>query len=148
MGQRSKVDGVFKSKTGIWNRWYLMLGRCYEPYSTGYQNYGARGIRVCEQWHTFENFLADMGQPPASGFSLDRIDNDGDYEPGNCRWTTRVIQNRNRRFCRQFTHEGRTQLLTDWAKELGVNLSTISMRIDAYGWPIAKALTTKVRSKL
>lgn len=73
-----------------------MLQRCTNPRVTGYANYGGRGIRVNPRWETFENFLADMGERP-NGLTLDRINNDGNYEPGNCRWATRLQQVHNRR---------------------------------------------------
>jgi hypothetical protein len=66
------------------------------PNANGFKNYGGRGIRVCERWQRFDEFLADMGEPP-EGLTLDRIDNDGGYEPGNCRWATRAVQNENSR---------------------------------------------------
>lgn len=82
--------------TGTYNTWHNMKHRCTERRGKRYKSHGERGIRVCERWQTFENFLADMGERPL-GTSIDRINNDRDYEPGNCRWADSVTQGRNRR---------------------------------------------------
>jgi hypothetical protein len=82
--------------TQTYKTWAGMLARCRNPRETGYQNYGGRGITVCERWMVFTNFLEDMGERPPD-LSLDRINNDGNYEPGNCRWADRATQNANRR---------------------------------------------------
>jgi hypothetical protein len=76
--------------------WKSMLARCSKPAHHAYADYGGRGISVCSKWQTFEGFISDVGAPPP-GKTLDRIDNDGNYEPGNVQWTTRTAQNRNRR---------------------------------------------------
>lgn len=92
-----------KTRRKVYGVWATMRRRCDNPGQQSYRLYGGRGIKVCERWHTFENFYADMGDPPA-GCSIDRIDPDGDYEPGNCRWATAKEQRANQR-PRDATHK-------------------------------------------
>lgn len=134
-----KFDPNAKSETKLYRIWRGMLLRTSSNCSPHFKNYKARGITICERWLKFENFKADMGEPP-DALSIDRINNDGNYEPGNCRWATRSQQMKNRRYIRPITFQGRTMLLTEWAAEAGIKVSTLSMRIDAYKWPLEKAL--------
>lgn len=93
--KRIKHNASHLSEYGAWGE---MKRRCYDKRRLGYENYGGRGIIVCSHWlASYSNFIADMGLKPGPEYSLDRIDNNGNYEPDNCRWTTRVIQNRNQR---------------------------------------------------
>lgn len=127
------------SHSSTYKAWAAMMTRCNNPNSLYYENYGGRGIRVCDRWRAFENFLADMGECPEKK-TLDRLDNDKDYEPGNCRWATRAEQNRNQKSNLRIEFRGETMLLVDWAKRVGVNPRTLKYRID--NWGIERALTT------
>lgn len=124
--------------------WNSMKQRCLNPKNKHYYCYGGAGIHICARWMKFENFLADMGEPPL-GMSLDRIDNCGHYEPENCRWATSVQQANNKRTNRILEHAGRRMTLAQWARELKLGASVISGRI-MLGWPIAEALSPEKHS--
>ena len=115
-----------------------MLRRCQDPNDKGYANYGGRGIKVCDRWQDFAKFFADMGKKP-QGMSIERIDNNKGYEPGNCRWATPTEQGRNRRTNVLFTFQGKTLCLKEWCIRLGHPPSRIYKRIEI-GWAIEKAL--------
>lgn len=120
----------------------LMINRCHNPKNPGYCNYGARGIAVCDRWrNSYEAFLGDMGHRPGTGFSIERINNDRGYEPGNCKWATRTEQNRNTRQNILLTAFGRTQCVTAWAEELGIPSGSIRDRLKG-GWTVEQALST------
>lgn len=93
LDHRTHGARVGQHSTPAYRSWKAMKARCSNPNDLFYRRYGGRGIKVCERWHSFENFLADMGERP-SGTSIDRIDNDGNYEPSNCKWSTVAEQNR------------------------------------------------------
>ena len=98
-----------------------------------YKDYGGKGIKVCERWNTFENFLKDMGERPGKKYSLDRIDLNKDYCPENCRWATHFEQARNRSLCVYLTINGKRQTVKEWALEVGIKRQTIERRLKL-GW--------------
>jgi hypothetical protein len=117
-----------------------MIARCEIPSATGYKHYGGRGIAVCERWHDFRQFLRDMGERP-QGRSIDRYpNNNGNYEPGNCRWATRKQQGRNQRTNLIVMVAGRKLLLRELAETTGIKYDTLRSRIFRKGWPVKKAL--------
>ncbi len=136
-----------KVGTRAYTSWYAMKQRCLNPKNKSFESYGARGITVCERWLTFENFFADMGERP-EGYTLDRIDNDGNYEPGNCRWAdgrTQALnreQNGRRNARRKLTAEtvawiragGDGLTHREIAERLGVSRATVSAVAQGRTW--------------
>lgn len=134
-----------KTKTNEHRIWASMNSRCRDVNSPAYKDYGGRGINVCERWQqSFEAFLEDMGPRPSNKHSIDRINNDGNYEPNNCRWATRVEQANNMRTNRLFTFYGKTMTLTQWAEISLVNRRTIMVRLKR-GWTEKAAFWTPVK---
>lgn len=134
-----------QSKTRLYKVWRSMRQRCYLPSFTGFENYGGRGIKVCDRWESFENWLADMGEPPTRKHTIDRIDPNGNYEPSNCRWATMKEQQNNRTNNLQITAKGETKTLAQWADASGIPSMTIWARVINYGWAPERAVTTPVR---
>jgi hypothetical protein len=132
------------TRNPLYWRWRAMLDRTTRPSSRAYPNYGGRGITVCDRWRDFANFHADMGSSFAPGLEIDRIDNDGNYEPGNCRWATRIEQQRNRRNNHRVTWAGRTMTVQDWGEHLGITPNTLLYRLRR-GWDIDRAMTKDAR---
>jgi hypothetical protein len=129
----------------VYGAWRNMHQRCYNSDAPGWSRYGGRGITVCVRWSRtdgLKNFTVDMGPRPTPRHELDRYpDNDGNYEPNNCRWATKSQQNRNRRRNRRLTFDGRVQTLQAWADEVGVPQETLRSRIRG-GWSVERALST------
>lgn len=132
-----------QSKTPTYRIWAGMVSRCGNANTIGFHNYGGRGIQVCDRWLSFDAFVADMGPRP-EGKTLGRRDNDGNYEPSNCRWETAQEQQRNKRTTRLLDFDGKRLCLQDWSALLGIHQSTLSDRLRS-GWSTASALTTPVR---
>lgn len=130
-----------KSKTPEYKSWFAMISRCEDEANDAYQQYGGRGITVCDEWHDFDNFLRDMGKRPHVRMSIDRIDNDGPYCKENCRWTDSKTQNRNRRSNVTLTLNGVTKPVSAWAEDLGVSKEVIYQRLKNLGWSTEDALT-------
>lgn len=135
---------------GRWTKeyesWNAARARCSDPAHKDYKNYGGRGIIMCEAWKDFSVFLKDMGSRP-KGFTLDRHPNqNGNYEPGNCRWIDRNAQARNKRNNRLLTYKDQTKTIAEWCEEYGIeNGSALSARIYRLHWSIEKALLTPVK---
>lgn len=129
-----------KSYAPVYQVWNNMMRRCYEPTNEAYPDYGGRGITVCQRWHTFENFLTDMGEP-ALGMTIERRANNGNYEPNNCRWATRREQNRNKREHVYLEIGGERKLLVEWAEQSGIQRLTLWHRKFTLGWPESRLLS-------
>ena len=116
------------SRTPTYSVWHGIIGRCTNPKSGAWKNYGGRGISVCERWRDFLSFLEDMGERPQAT-EIDRIDNDGNYEPGNCRWVTRRQNLSNRRNSRFLSANGNTMTIAEWSIKTGIQDGTIRARL-------------------
>lgn len=129
------------SRSGIYTAWEGMKARCNNMYSDHYKDYGGRGIKLCKRWHKFENFYSDMGERPC-GMTIERKDNNGNYEPGNCRWATQKEQKNNTRRTRFYEFNSQSKTLMQWSESTGMSISTLRHRVLNLGWDIEKALIT------
>ena len=142
--ERSTTHG--KSNTKIYRVWRSMIARCEKKNSSAYRNYGARGITVCGEWHefmTFYNWAIQNGYK--NGLTIDRVNNDGNYEPLNCRWLDRKSQCRNTRVNKLITYNGQTRCVSEWAEITGINAAAIFARLNKLGWDAKRALTEPIR---
>lgn len=148
--RRARTHGATRGRAvpREYEAWKAMKRRCYGAGTINYHDYGGRGIRVCDRWlHDFAAFLADVGPKPSKAHSLDRINNNGNYEPANCRWATRSEQRRNtRQGLHLVTLGGETRPIVDWAAVSGVPEESISARL-RNGWDAQRAIFQPCKSK-
>jgi hypothetical protein len=142
-GQLNPAYSHGKRRSKEYAAWDHMKQRCNNPSNHNFKNYGARGIKVCDSWtNSFEQFIADMGPAPSDNHSLDRIDNNGNYEPGNCKWSTFKEQQENRTNNIYVEFNGLNLTLSEWSKRTGIPKTTISGRIKR-GLPPERILKAK-----
>jgi len=129
-----------RKRTPEYNTWKGVRQRCNNKNDPAYKHYGGRGIKVCKRWDDYELFLKDMGHRPSTRHSIDRIDNDGNYQPDNCRWATLSEQRRNTR--QNHVINGKT--LIEWSEIYDVPYTLLQSRINESGWSLEKAINTPV----
>jgi hypothetical protein len=130
-----------KSNTRIYKSWAHMVARCNNPNDNAYKHYGGRGITVCDEWTTFEGFYKDMGSSYRDGLTIDRINNNGNYEPSNCKWSTYEEQGNNKRNNHIIEYNGISKSIAQWEKELGYPKDLISA-ILRRKWSVDRAIST------
>jgi hypothetical protein len=131
-------------RTRTFSIWCLMRQRCNDTNNPAYSDYGGRGVSVCKRWDEFETFLIDMGECPPK-MTIERINNDGNYEPGNVRWATRKEQCSNRRSNDWVEYNGERKTVTQWAESLGIGVATLRYRLRIANWEIGETLGTIVK---
>lgn len=137
-----------RSYTRAYNIWQLLIRRCTDPNNESFADYGGRGITICNRWlECFENFYADMGDPPTGRHSIDREDNNGGYSKGNCRWATAKQQSRNSRRNVHVEYQGHRRCISEWAEVLGLKMHTLYARLFVYRWDVHRSFTTPVRKR-
>ncbi|QLR23339.1 hypothetical protein HV350_07930 [Citrobacter sp. RHBSTW-01013] len=130
-----------------YGRWKNMLDRCENPKCKSFPFYGGRGIKVCDRWRDMRAFVDDLPDGYFEGAQIDRIDNNGNYEPGNIRWATPEANCSNRRSTRLLTHNGETLSATEWSARLGGGPSLVLSRIDEFGWSVEDAVNRPILSQ-
>lgn len=140
-----RIKKILISRTTEYHVWTRMKSRCYDRRNPSWEHYGGRGIEVCDKWrYDFAAFLADMGRRPAIGYSIERINNDGNYEPSNCRWATAKEQANNRTTTLFVDFRGETKTLLEWADIVGIKYQSLISRIHLRGWSVDDALTKPI----
>lgn len=143
---RHSANGIYSP---TYSSWRNMISRCTHPSCPGFEHYKKRGITVSERWRTFENFLADLGEKPSSNYTLERINNDGNYEPGNCRWATRREQGNNRITNIMFEYRGQRYTMANLARITGASKETLRSRLcrSKLPWTVEGAVHTPLLPK-
>lgn len=142
----TKHGGASGRKSPTWKTWYEMIRRCRSKTRKCYKHYGGRGIKVCDRWKDYGNFKDDMGEKPI-GMTLGRIDNNGDYEPTNCRWETIDEQSNNKRTSRFLEIDGERRTISQWARAYGLDPQVAFSRLQQ-GWDTMRAVTTPLNHSL
>lgn len=124
------MDGVEKPEHYVWRS---MMSRCYNSNTANFKYYGAKGVKVCKRWHEYKNFLLDMGVRPSKLHSLDRVNNNADYKPSNCKWSTRSEQQKNKSSTRIFTDGEFVGTLAECAEHLKISKALALYRWKAWG---------------
>jgi hypothetical protein len=138
-----------ESKTRLYGIWVHMMQRCKDANHPRYADYGGRGIDVCVEWLNYESFSKwAHANGYAENLSIDRINNNLGYSPENCRWATARMQANNTRRTRFVTYNNETLSVSEWARKMNINQSTLSMRINKYGWSVEDALGKEVRKNV
>jgi hypothetical protein len=129
------------TETAEYKTWCKMKSRCNVESDISFPNYGGRGIMVCPQWErSFETFFADMGPKPEGDYSIERMNSDGDYEPGNCKWATRKEQNRNKRNTHYVEYEGKSIAIVDLAEKFNIPYGRLYKRLTRFNWTVERAV--------
>ena len=139
LAERNRTHGLTRLHPRTYRSWKDMRARCRNPNDSDFANYGGRGISVYDRWDDFAAFIADLCVRPA-GLTLDRIDPDGNYEPGNCRWATATEQATNQRRIRLIEHNGEAKTLNQWSRDFGVGRATAAYRL-AQGRPFEEVFS-------
>lgn len=143
-GKANKTHGM--SNTRIYKTYRAMKERCLLPSSKKYKDYGGRGIKLCDEWNTFEAFLKwSNANDYDETLTLDRIDVNGNYEPSNCRWANMKVQSNNKRNNRYITYNNETKTLSEWAEHFGIKRVTLASRLDRQGLSFEEAITKEVK---
>ena len=135
-----------KRHTKTYKIWEAMKRRCLNPNDHYYRYYGERGVEICAEWFNFINFYKDMGNVP-DRLTLDRIDNNGNYNPKNCRWATYKQQAENRSSNKFYNYKGIKDTLVNWTKYFKINKNTLWNRVTLYNWSMEKALFTPIKNR-